>query len=120
MCCPLLWLLAGRWSNYQPRGPQHCAAALPLSDLAYLDFSPCAANPAPQTVITVGNWLSTMRHEGLVNGGYQMAPVGCFIVAVMGGCATGWVWPAPAAGRQAGSAQAAHNAGLQTDMLERR
>lgn len=27
-------------------------------------------------VIIVGNWLATMRHEGLVNGAYQMAPVG--------------------------------------------
>lgn len=35
-------------------------------------------------MIITGNWLSTMRHEGLVNGGYQMAPVGCFVVAVMG------------------------------------
>lgn len=36
------------------------------------------------SVIIVGNWLATMRHEGLVNGAFQMAPVGNFIVAVMG------------------------------------
>jgi tellurite resistance protein len=35
-------------------------------------------------IIIVGNWLATIRHEGHVNGGYQMAPIGCFIVAVMG------------------------------------
>ena len=39
---------------------------------------------AAVAVIIVGNWLATMRHEGLVNGAYQMAPVGNFIVAVMG------------------------------------
>ena len=41
-------------------------------------------SPPAAAVIIVGNWLATMRHEGLVNGAYQMAPVGNFIVAVMG------------------------------------
>jgi hypothetical protein len=27
---------------------------------------------APSAVIIVGNWLSTMRHEGTVNGAFQM------------------------------------------------
>ncbi|PSC70111.1 C4-dicarboxylate ABC transporter [Micractinium conductrix] len=36
------------------------------------------------SVMIVGNWLASMRHEGLVNGAFMMAPVGNFIVAVMG------------------------------------
>ena len=35
-------------------------------------------------IIIVGNWLSRMRHDGLVSGAYQMPPVGLFIVAVVG------------------------------------
>jgi len=35
-------------------------------------------------VITVGNWLSTMRHDGHMNGSWMMAPVGLYIYAVVG------------------------------------
>lgn len=36
------------------------------------------------SVIIVGNWLSTMRHDGHVNGAWQMAPVGLYIASVVG------------------------------------
>jgi len=35
-------------------------------------------------VITIGNWLSTLRHDGHMNGSWMMAPVGLFIFAVVG------------------------------------
>ena len=35
-------------------------------------------------VITVGNWLSTLRHDGHMNGAWMMAPVGLLIYAVVG------------------------------------
>ena len=35
-------------------------------------------------VIIVGNWLSTMRHDGQMNGAWLMAPVGLYIYAVLG------------------------------------
>ena len=35
-------------------------------------------------MIIIGNWLATLRHEGLVNGAFLMAPVGNLIAAVMG------------------------------------
>lgn len=35
-------------------------------------------------VIIVGNWLSTLRHDGHMNGAWLMAPVGLYIYAVLG------------------------------------
>lgn len=35
-------------------------------------------------VIIVGEWLATIRHEGHVNGAFQMGPVGNLIVAIVG------------------------------------
>lgn len=34
-------------------------------------------------VIIVGEWLATIRHEGHVNGSFQMGPVGNLIVAIV-------------------------------------
>ena len=81
-------------------GRQQCCLLLPLAGTA---SSPALslATPCPHSqhtiecrsmlyifssaaVIIVGNWLASLRHEGLVNGAYLMAPVGNFIVAVMG------------------------------------
>lgn len=36
------------------------------------------------SIIIVGNWLSTMRHDGHFNGAWQMAPVGLYIASVVG------------------------------------
>lgn len=35
-------------------------------------------------VITVGNWLSTLRHDGHINGAFLMAPTGLYIHAIVG------------------------------------
>ncbi len=35
-------------------------------------------------VIIVGNWLSTLRHDGQMNGAWLMAPVGLYIYSVVG------------------------------------
>ena len=36
------------------------------------------------TVVIVGNWLSTTRHEGHFNGAWLMSPVGLYIASVVG------------------------------------
>lgn len=35
-------------------------------------------------VVIVGNWVSTLRHDGHFNGGWQMPPVGLYIASVVG------------------------------------
>jgi len=35
-------------------------------------------------IILVGNWMATLRHDGHVNGGWMMPPVGLYIAAVTG------------------------------------
>lgn len=36
------------------------------------------------SVIIVGNWLSTLRHDGHANGAWMMSPVGLYIFSVVG------------------------------------
>lgn len=35
-------------------------------------------------IIIVGDWLSRLRHDGHVNGAWQMSPVGLYVAAVVG------------------------------------